>query len=265
MTISKLRKNNNIEPIANPSNITAHHSQPHTGKAPLNEYGSKSDRYSIPSFNEATRKLSAAASGFYFRGWILGTSGNLSAVTGLKPTRITITKSEVDKGHLDESGFLEITSSGEVIRGSGCPSAETPIHVSIIEETGCRSVMHTHSVPATILSLEHLRDGQLIITGLEMLKGLDNVKTHEHIEVIPIIENSQDMKVISRSVREVLRKNRNAHAFLLSGHGLYTWGSSIYDAARHVEVLEFILEVILKLRPDYSKAERVKMEQIVEG
>ncbi|MEM0138615.1 MAG: methylthioribulose 1-phosphate dehydratase [Thermoplasmatales archaeon] len=225
---------------------------------------SRSHSYTIPTFSEAVRKLASAASGFYSRGWILGTSGNLSAVTGLKPTRITITKSEVDKGHLDESGFMEITSSGEVVRGSGRPSAETPIHVSIIDEMGCKSVMHTHSVPATVLSLEHLREGQLTITGLEMLKGLDSVKTHEHIEVIPIIENSQDMEGISCTVREVLRKNRNAHAFLLSGHGLYTWGSSIYDATRHIEALEFMLEVILKLRQDNSRAARVKMEQMME-
>ena len=35
-----------------------------------------------------------------------------------------------------------------------------------------------------------------------------------------------------------------AHAFLLERHGLYTWGSTIADAERHVEILEFLLETI---------------------
>ncbi|HIN34013.1 MAG TPA: methylthioribulose 1-phosphate dehydratase, partial [Nitrospirales bacterium] len=34
-----------------------------------------------------------------------------------------------------------------------------------------------------------------------------------------------------------------SHGFLIRGHGLYTWGKTIQDAKRHVEILEFLLEV----------------------
>jgi methylthioribulose-1-phosphate dehydratase len=34
------------------------------------------------------------------------------------------------------------------------------------------------------------------------------------------------------------------HGFLLSGHGLYTWGSSLEEARRHIEIYEFLFEVV---------------------
>ncbi|MGH9802089.1 MAG: class II aldolase/adducin family protein [Blastocatellia bacterium] len=35
---------------------------------------------------------------------------------------------------------------------------------------------------------------------------------------------------------------------MLRGHGLYTWGASIQEAKRHVEILEFLLEVTGRTR-----------------
>ena len=75
-----------------------------------------------------------------------------------------------------------------------------------------------------------------------MLKGLDGVKTHEHREWIPIVDNDQDIPKLASRVQEMLRTEPAAHAFLISGHGLYTWGRTIADAERHVEILEFLLE-----------------------
>jgi methylthioribulose-1-phosphate dehydratase len=42
----------------------------------------------------------------------------------------------------------------------------------------------------------------------------------------------------------VLTSNPAAHGFLIAGHGLYTWGRTIADAERHVEILEFLMEII---------------------
>ncbi|MGH9849293.1 MAG: class II aldolase/adducin family protein, partial [Blastocatellia bacterium] len=86
--------------------------------------------------------------------------------------------------------------------------------------------------------------GGLAIEGYEMLKGLDGVRTHEHREWLPIIENSQDMPALARTVEQALAKHTDAHGFLLRGHGLYTWGDSLAEAKRHVEILEFLLEVV---------------------
>jgi methylthioribulose-1-phosphate dehydratase len=42
----------------------------------------------------------------------------------------------------------------------------------------------------------------------------------------------------------MLDRSPQAHAFLLRRHGLYTWGESLADAERHVEILEFLFETI---------------------
>ena len=77
-----------------------------------------------------------------------------------------------------------------------------------------------------------------------MLKGLEGVLTHEHQEWLPVIENSQDMTALARSVEETLTTHPNSHGFLLRRHGLYTWGKDLSEAKRHVEILEFLLEVM---------------------
>ena len=47
-------------------------------------------------------------------------------------------------------------------------------------------------------------------------------------------------------VNGVLDHDRDSrvHAVLLRGHGLYTWGRTIADAERHIEILEFLLEAV---------------------
>jgi methylthioribulose-1-phosphate dehydratase len=81
-----------------------------------------------------------------------------------------------------------------------------------------------------------------------MLKGLAGVRTHEHEEWLPILENSQDMSHLAEQLSEILVNHPNIHGFLLRGHGLYTWGQSIDEAKRHVEILEFLLEVMGRTR-----------------
>jgi methylthioribulose-1-phosphate dehydratase len=191
---------------------------------------------------------------FYSRGWVLGTSGNFSAVTDRDPLRLAITASGVDKGNLFPSQILEVDQAGRVIAGEGKPSDETKLHLTVVrarEANGANggnvanAVLHTHSVWSTILSLEH--EGGLDIGGYEMLKGLSGVTTHEHVERLPIIDNSQDMTALAQTLEETLKRHPDAHGFLLRGHGLYTWGRSLSEARRHVEIFEFLLEVTGRL------------------
>jgi methylthioribulose-1-phosphate dehydratase len=104
--------------------------------------------------------------------------------------------------------------------------------------------LHTHSVWGTILSDFHASERGLTLQGYEMLKGLDGVTTHEHREWIPIVDNDQDMVRLSGVVGRMLAGDTGVHAFLIRGHGLYTWGRSLADAERHVEILEFLLETV---------------------
>lgn len=197
---------------------------------------------------ELAASLAEAAKGFYQRGWTLGTSGNFSAVAGSEPLRLLITSSGVDKGRLTTDQFVQIDSDGKIVAGEGQPSDETKLHLAIIRHRQAMAVLHTHSVWSTALSTLLVNDGGIEISGYEMLKGLAGVHTHEHHEWLPILNNSQDMDELARELEELLRQRPNAHGFLLRGHGLYTWGKSVDEARRHVEIFEFLLEVIGRMK-----------------
>src|SRR6188508_894839 len=201
----------------------------------------------LAAFREHARRLSAVGRRFDDRNWVLGTSGNFSAVLSRTPLRLIITASAVHKGALTPAQFLEVDEAGAVRgRRAGKPSAETRLHLDIVKARGAGAVLHTHSVWGTILSDLHADSEGLAIEGFEMLKGLDGVTTHEHREWVPIVANDQDMARLAGRVGAVLERDRDArvHAILLRGHGLYTWGRTIADAARHVEILEFLLEAV---------------------
>jgi methylthioribulose-1-phosphate dehydratase len=198
-----------------------------------------------PERLNAGSELADAGREFYRRGWVLGTSGNFSMLTSSDPLRVVITASGLEKGKLDETSFLELGEDSEMIRGLGKPSAETEIHRTIYRaRPDAGAVLHTHSVWGTILSDEFFDHGAIEIEGYEMLKGLSGVMTHEHKEIVPIIPNSQDYAALSLQIETLLRDRSEIHGFYLRRHGLYTWGETVADARRHVEIFEFLFEVI---------------------
>ena len=191
-----------------------------------------------------TRLLAAAGKNFYERGWVLGTSGNFSAVARTRPLELVITASGADKGALTSAHFLRVNERGETTKGEGRPSDETRLHLTAVHERGAGAVMHTHSTWSTLLSELFAADNEVTLEGFEMLKGLSGVHTHEHRESLPIIGNSQDMSVLSQSFAAALAEYPQCHGVLIRNHGLYTWGQDITEARRHVEILEFLLAVV---------------------
>jgi methylthioribulose-1-phosphate dehydratase len=190
--------------------------------------------------------LAEIGTGFYARGWVFGTSGNFSAVISRDPLRLAITSTGLDKGALMPAQFLEIDGDAKVVRGDGGPSAEALLHVAIVKGVGAGAVLHTHSVWSTVLSGSHASQGGIALEGYEMLKGLEGVQTHKHREWLPILENSQDMVELGARVSKILRASPGIHGFLLKEHGLYTWGAGLQEAKRHVEILEFLMEVLVR-------------------
>jgi methylthioribulose-1-phosphate dehydratase len=198
------------------------------------------------AFAEAATCLAEIGKGFYARAWVLGTSGNFSSVVSRDPLRLAITSTGLDKGALTPGQFLEMDNAANVVRGDGRPSAEALLHLAIVNGVGAGAVLHTHSVWSTVLSGSHASQGGIALEGFEMLKGLEGVRTHKHREWLPILENSQDMVELGDRVSKTLRASPGIHGFLLKEHGLYTWGAHLQEAKRHVEILEFLMEVLVR-------------------
>ncbi len=70
---------------------------------------------------ELASQLAEIGRQFYGRGWVMGTSGNFSAVVSRDPLRLAITSSGVDKGSLSPGDIVEIDQHGGGRRRLGPP------------------------------------------------------------------------------------------------------------------------------------------------
>ena len=174
---------------------------------------------------------------FYNRGWMMGTSGNLSALAS--DNSFIITTSGKDKGNLTNKDFILVNGDGKAVskNSNSSPSAETLIHNAIYKNTQARFIYHVHTVNITVLSMEE--KNSISFNGLEMIKGLGH-KTHDKTIHIPIIENSQDMKYIASIIPNHI--SEEVPGLILRGHGIYAWGNTSLEAKRHIEIFEFLCE-----------------------
>jgi methylthioribulose-1-phosphate dehydratase len=186
---------------------------------------------------------------FHGRGWSVGSSSNFSTRIATEPGRFMITASGMDKGRLTDSDFVVVDRDCRPVDPEmPAPSAETSLHGAIYEGTDAGAVLHLHSVWGTLLTdLRNEGDG-LWIENFEMLKGLAGVKTHEHRQWVEIFENTQEMDGLAQRVAARLADAERPlqHGFLLRRHGLYAWGKNVAEARRHVEVFEFLFEVLVR-------------------
>jgi methylthioribulose-1-phosphate dehydratase len=184
------------------------------------------------------------------RGWCDGTGGNFSCVLQRQPLELLMAPSGVDKGSVAADQLIVVDAAGTVIRGEGRASAETELHLALVETCGAGAVLHTHSQAGTLLS-QHYRPGEstarpneavtyLTLHDLEMLKGLDGIVSHESRVAIPVLANDQNLQRLRATAEPHLAQA--PYGLLVAGHGLYAWGQDLPMARRHLEILEFLLE-----------------------
>ena len=106
---------------------------------------------------------------------------------------------------------------------------------------------------------------QIVATKNEVLKALSGVQTHEYTEILPIFPNNQDIEELADLIQPVLDKLANSekplHAYLIAGHGLYTWGSTMSETIRHVDALNTLIESYL-LEMQLNKVMQGKEEAV---
>ena len=189
-------------------------------------------------------QLCAHAHIFYNHGWLMGTSGNLSARQSEES--FLITASGKDKGALTQDDFLRCDLEGKPL-DADCglrPSAETLIHCEIYRAyPDVGAIYHTHDPYAALCSSRDHLTGHTPITDVEMIKGLDLWEDGATIQ-IPILPNPADLKVLAQHVREHLAQ-READVYHvpcvnISRHGVYAWGKDTHEAKRHIESLAYL-------------------------
>lgn len=200
-----------------------------------------------PTTTSWTQQLVQTIRFLHQKGWAPATSSNYSFRLP-EERHVNISSSGVDKGDFTEDHLMQVDLNGQPINDTRKPSAETLLHTMIYQkmtEVGC--VLHTHSVYNTVLSAIFEEEKKIRLEGLEVLKGLSGIRTHDTYVDVPVFSNSQDMPSLSTTIMEYWQDHPEMKGFLLAGHGLYTWGKTIPEAKRHVEVFEFLLECFYKI------------------
>jgi methylthioribulose-1-phosphate dehydratase len=186
-------------------------------------------------------------------GWAPATAGNYSA--RLDAAHFAITVSGCHKGRLAEQDVMAVDLAGLPVGSAKKASAETLLHAQLLADfPAIGAVLHTHSVASTVLSMVDPQRSEIAFTDYELVKAFDGYDTHEATAVVPIFENSQDMKALSAQVQAYMRRHPPMLAavldtatgqagilgYLIRGHGVYTWGADMAAAKRHAEALEFL-------------------------
>jgi methylthioribulose-1-phosphate dehydratase len=193
--------------------------------------------------------LTDAMADIHRRGWCDGTGGNFSCVIAREPLELLMAPSGVDKGQVQPQELITVDGTGSVLAGHGKASAETALHLAIVQACDAGAVLHTHSQAGTLLSQWALQrdpqtrasgEGRLELADLEMLKGLQGFTSHACVARVPVLANDQNLPRLASRALPLLADA--PQGLLIAGHGLYAWGSDLATARRHLEILEFLLE-----------------------
>lgn len=201
--------------------------------------------FDVTRYATAAQSIIDAGRFMYGQGWSPATSSNYSA--RIDQDHIAITVSGRHKGQLGAGDVMVVDLQGKPVQSDCRSSAETLLHTvlyQVFPEVG--AVLHTHSVKATVLS-RLLPAGQpLTLEGYELQKAFAGVESHESRLTIPVFDNTQDIPALAQATREWFRNHPEQPGYLIRGHGLYTWGTTMADCLRHVEAFEFLFDCELE-------------------
>ena len=189
---------------------------------------------------DAARQLAAL-------GWTPATSSNFSMRVDDEHAAITI--SGRDKGHLGRDDIMLIDLHGHAVGTTARPSAETALHTQVYRRwPEMTAVLHTHSRTQSVASRLYATRGAIRLQGWELQKAISGYTSHDSVLEIPVFPNTQHMPDLVAQVDAWLDAGKPLHAYLIDGHGIYTWGRDMAEARRHLEALEFLLECEMDLR-----------------
>ena len=189
---------------------------------------------------DAARELSSL-------GWTPATSSNFSMRVDTDHAAITI--SGRHKGRLGRDDIMLIDLNGHAVGTDARPSAETALHTQIYRRwPEMNVVLHTHSRVQSVASRLFAAEGAVRLQGWELQKAITGYHTHESMLEIPVFPNTQHMPELVAQVDAWLDAGKPLHAYLIDGHGIYTWGRDMAETQRHLEALEFLLGCELDLK-----------------
>lgn len=196
------------------------------------------------TFQQAAHDLCRYGRILYGNNWSPATSSNYSV--RLNAETCALTSSGKHKGELTPDDILVVNMQGEPLT-AGKPSAETQLHTQLYQrDANIGAVLHTHSPTVVLLSQVWAQDS-LSLSGWELQKAFAGETTHEGTITFPIFTNDQDIARLAKQVEDKMQCDGQGHAYLIRGHGVYTWGKDLSECFRHLEAIEHLLGYQLEL------------------
>ncbi|HEX5304545.1 MAG TPA: methylthioribulose 1-phosphate dehydratase [Dyella sp.] len=202
---------------------------------------------SAGAFFACADAVASAAKDLAALGWTPATSSNFSM--RVDDAHAAITVSGRDKGNLTRDDIMLIDLDGHAVGTDARPSAETSLHTQVYRRwPEMQVVLHTHSRTQSVASRLFAAKGVIKLEGWELQKAITGFHTHESVLEIPVFPNTQHMPELVAQIDAWLDAGKPLHAYLIDGHGIYTWGRTMAETRRHLEALEFLLACELDLR-----------------
>ena len=162
-------------------------------------------------------------------GLVVGTSGNISVRTG---DRVAVTPSGLDYEKLAPEMVSVCDLDGNHIECPLEPTSELPMHLAVYRNTAHRSVVHTHSTAATVVStlVEELPSVHYLVA---LFGGPIRVAEYATFGTPELAEN-------------MVRALADRTGCILGNHGTITVGEDLARAYSLNVYLEWLCEVWLR-------------------
>ncbi len=163
------------------------------------------------------------------RGMASANSGNISA--RLNEAEVLITPTLVSKGFMRPEQILALSLDGQVLRGEGYPTSETPMHLSIYrEKPSIGAVVHSHPPRATGFAVAGIPLDLHLVPEAVLFLG--------EVPLVPFrFPGSSEL------AESILPYLEECDAVLLENHGALTWGTDLTQAYHRMETVEFCAEI----------------------
>ncbi|WP_059052620.1 class II aldolase/adducin family protein [Paenibacillus senegalimassiliensis] len=182
-------------------------------------------------------------------GQLPAASGSLSARVGdYKPDEfyfaITAQQDVREEAQPPSLGhFLFADSTGSPYHSTRLlPSDDIPLHAKLYRMSGCKAIIHAHTVFGSVMSNYYGDDGYVHAQGFELIKQLGIWEEAAEIR-IPVLSNNSSLPAIQQLPQVV---DTRIPVLLLRGGGMYVWGDTIQQAKLRLEAMEFISEVLYR-------------------
>lgn len=185
--------------------------------------------YMVPLF-KIREAIVKAGYRLFLQGMLPGGDGNISV--RVEESVFAITPSLVSKGFLAPSDILLISASGKVLDGTGKPTTELPLHLTVYEgRPDINAVVHTHPPYVTAFSVAGKKLPPCVLPEIVVRVG-------------SIVDVGYATPSTDESAFAIKPYLEESDVFILKNHGLVAIGTSLEEAVNLTESVEHLARVI---------------------